>query len=272
MYSSNFSNLVLNSKENFYVGSGNPNSKILIVGKESAIGDKNDFEKQNRKNYLSNLSDWKLNIKKKIYSVDKNWNYDEYMTDINAKNNPLFSFKGVNIKDHREGQTFRKYQKLHDIIINGRIIDNKDRPYDFQNNFFLTEMSDNPFPTTRQAKEQDEFEIKLEKRKNCFFKSNFIQDFQVVVLACGDYIWNYGIKENRQILNIFGTDYVDCFETKETRKPQKFYIHKYNKADNRKPKIVIHTNQLSGSVASNELLIEMGNIIREFMIEENLIK
>lgn len=272
MYTENFRDLILESKGNFYVGSGNPNSKILIVGKESAIGDKNEFERQNKKNYLNNLSDWKSNISKKIYSVEKDWNFGEYMSDNNATNNPLFSFKGVKLKDHGEGQTFRKYQKLHDIIINGKIIENKNRPYDFQDDFFITEMSDNPFPTTKKAKEQVEFRTKLEKRKKSFFKSNFINDFQVVVLACGDYVWNFGTGENREILKIFGTDFIYYFETKKTKKPQKFYVHKYNKDDKRKPKIVIHTNQLSGSVASNELLIEMGNTIREFMIKEKLMK
>lgn len=270
MYSSKFKDLILNSgkSDNFYVGTGCPNSSILLVGKEAAIGCNNAFEKQNKLNYLNNLSDWKYNVKNNVHTVVKDWNYNEYLLDSDATNNPLFSFKGVKIMDHKEGQTWRKYQKLHDVIMHGGFINNNNRSYDFQKNFFITEMSDNPVRTTRKAKKQDKFLSKLQNRKISFFTSNFIMDFPIVILACGDYIWNYGDGTTRQILNIFGADFTYCFETKSTKKPQRFYVHK-NK-ENEKPKMVIHTNQLSGSVASNELLIELGNTIREFMNENNL--
>ena len=65
MYSKEFNDLVEKGvKENFYLGTGRPDSRILIVGKEVAIGNANDLEIQNRKNYLNNAIDWKSNIKK----------------------------------------------------------------------------------------------------------------------------------------------------------------------------------------------------------------
>lgn len=63
-YSKNFKDIVING--NFvYLGHGNPNAKILIIGKEPRI-DKNDPSKQeqlerdiynNRKQWLNNLND-----------------------------------------------------------------------------------------------------------------------------------------------------------------------------------------------------------------------
>ena len=51
-------------------------------------------------------------------------------------------------------------------------------------------MSNLPSKTTENAKKNPLFKEELEKRKNGFFKTAFIQNFPVVVLACSDYIVN----------------------------------------------------------------------------------
>ncbi len=48
-------------------------------------------------------------------------------------------------------------------------------------------------------------EVNTEKRKKSFFRSEFIQNFSIVVLACSDYIWNK--KNDWQINEIFGVSY-----------------------------------------------------------------
>ncbi|WP_159521352.1 hypothetical protein [Sunxiuqinia indica] len=257
MYSKEFNDLVEKGvKENFYLGTGRPDSRILIVGKEVAIGNANDLEIQNRKNYLNNAIDWKSNIKKNIVEVSENWEIDRYLQDESARNNPLFAFKGVKIADHKAGQTWRKYQKLHDQIF--KIDSDNEKAYDFQERFFITEMSDNPFPTTSKAKKLDEFKIKLQERKETFFKSEFIKQFPVVVLACGDYIHNGN--EIREIDEIFEVTYAGDERGKYWySKGNWFYIH-HNRD---RSKLVIHTRQLSANV-KGEMLFEMGKVIREF--------
>lgn len=259
MYSKEFEELVIKGvNEKFYIGSGNPNAQILIVGKEAAIGETNDFEIQNRKNYFNNAQDWQGNIKNEIFEVQENWDYANYLKDEKATNNPLFAFKGAQIKE--QGKTWRKYQKLHDFIFERAEPIGK-YCHDFQKNFFLTEMSDNPLKTTSEAKRVEEFRIRLQQRKETFFKSKFIFQFPVVILACSDYICNLGIGKDRQIDDIFDVKYKGCYQTKTTKQSQSFYLH-FNQS---KSRLVIHTHQLSGSNASNELLQELGKCIREFM-------
>ena len=76
-------------KENFikvvnsgnYLGTGNPNSEILVVGKEVATDENsvNDptLEEQNKFNYENNISDWLKNIQQNKNQEDvPNWIYD----------------------------------------------------------------------------------------------------------------------------------------------------------------------------------------------------
>ncbi len=266
-YSDSFTEIVNQGvKEKFYIGTGNPNSKVLIVGKETAISDTNMLEKQNKKNYEQNAFDWIRNIENNICEITKNWIYEAYINDGYATNNPIFAFKGVKINEHGEGQTWRKYQKLCDVIFNGEMVTDKDRPYDFQKHFFITEMNDNPEKTTSKAQKEKDFKPKLKKRKDVFFKSDFIQNFPIIVLACSNYIWNFGEGDDRQIDNLFGVKYSHNYTTTTTKSEKYFYVH-YNE---NKTKLVIHTNQLSGSNASNELLENLGLLIRDFIKQNKL--
>ncbi|HKJ44136.1 MAG TPA: hypothetical protein VKA27_18710, partial [Sunxiuqinia sp.] len=221
MYSKEFKELVEKGvKENFYIGTGKPNARILVVGKEAAIGGSEGLEIQNRKNYLNNAVDWKRNIDEDITEATENWNYHEYLNDENATNNPIFAFKGAQIKE--QGKTWRKYQKLHDHIFGSSSFIGR-YGHDFQRNFFITEMSDNPFKTTSEAKKVTHFKDMLDHRRTTFFKSNFVQKFPVVVLACWDYIVNN--ENERQIDDTFDVKYVKHYLTKSTKNPQAFYIH-----------------------------------------------
>jgi hypothetical protein len=249
-------------KENFikvvnsgnYLGTGNPNSEILVVGKEVATDENsvNDptLEEQNKFNYENNISDWLKNIQQNKNQEDvPNWIYDDPL----KINNPLFAFKGAEIKE--EGKTWRKYQKLHDYIFGMESRKNISKyGHNFQERFFITEMSDIPSKRTIDAQKRKEFKKRLEKRKNGFFKSSFIQNFPVIILACSNYI--YG----KEIENIFGVNFI---EQKGIGK-QLFWTH----LNLEKTKLVIHTRQLSTNV-SNELLQGIANEIIKFLGNEN---
>ena len=135
--------------------------------------------------------------------------------------------------------------------------------FDFEELIFTTEMSEIPQKNTRNAKRNPEFESKLAKRKQEFFKSDFIQNFPVIVLACSDYIKNND--EIREIDEIFGVHYKDEYEKKIYTKSNWFFSH----YSNDKTKLVIHTRQLSTNVMS-ELLANMGEVIRKHLILLNL--
>lgn len=252
-YTQNFKDAI---KLNSFLGTGNPSSKILIVGKEVAtnLESLDPLEKQNSISTINNVLDWNKNILNNVNQENiKPWVFNEQLDLANVDNNPLFAFKGCIKKNTSD--TWKKYQKLYDIIFRGEIDRNNELELDFQKQFFITEMSELPSKTTGKAQINIDFKPKLETRKNTFFKSEFIQDFPVVVLACSNYITNKG--NNREIDDIFNVKFVEEKGTKQ----QKFWIHKSKTA---KPKLVIHTRQLSNAV-EDKLLIKIGQEIKEFL-------
>jgi hypothetical protein len=226
-YNENFEKLVLEGiTNNIYIGIGNPNAKILFVGKEGSMEE----------------------ICPKETSTAEKW------AEAIKENRPCSERYSHKFK---EGHTWKKYQKLHDFIF--PTIEKKlENEINFVERIFATEMNVIRKKTTKEAQKESEFREKLQKRKNTFFKSDFIQQFPVVVLACSNYITNYG--ELREIDDIFNVEYVQTHSTENAKRQYHFYTH-YNKD---KSKLVIHTRQLSGDVP-NELLEMMGNIIRNFV-------
>ncbi len=224
-YSVEFKELVENCViSNAHIGDGNPNAKILFVGQEAAYDGKTD-------EYNANIIKWKSNVNK----LESNL-YLEYENTFSS------------------GHTWRKYQKLHNYIFPEFIA--KEGRINFHERIFTTEMSDNPAKKNGEAKKNPNYKADLQKRKEFFFNEDFIQNFNVVVLACSGYLVNN--EKNWEINNLFKVRYVgDEFGKKWYNKTNWFYIH-YSE-DNRK--LVIHTRQLSNDVF-DKMLEEMGKIIR----------
>lgn len=242
-YTENFKKVI---NLNTYLGTGYPNSKILVVGKEVATdieeGNDKKLEIQNLISYNNNCKEWEKNINEQKSQNDiPNWNGNE--------DNPLYAFKGTIKKNTSD--TWKKYQKLYDIIFKNEINRNNLLELDFQEGFFITEMSVLPAKTTGKAQKKSEFKEKLQNRKSSFLSSDFIQDFPIVILACGNYI------VGEEITRIFGVNFI---EEKGSEK-QRFWIHREKSG---KPKLVIHTRQLSNAV-EDELLIQIGNEVRKFL-------
>lgn len=260
IYTKEFEDVIQNEGKNSFIGLGNPNAKILIVGKEVSTNSKSSkpLERQNIISYKNNPGDWEMNIKlNRSQNQISNWIFDKDLNLDNVNNNPLFAFKGSFKKGTSD--TWKKYQKLHDIIFKGGIVQNNDLELDFQKDFFITEMSEFPSPKTSNAQQVENFKLNLEKRKHSFFKSHFIQQFPVVVLACSNYIWN---KENdMQINEIFNVQYdYDMIHSKgeyNYSRYNKFWTHYSEDGE----KLVIHTRQLSMNV-KDIMLMEMGKLIR----------
>jgi hypothetical protein len=210
------------------IGSGNPNSQILFVGKEGS-----NQQDGREKNINDNLDSWKNQMLR-----------DEP---------PIFSYS---IKQFRTGHTWRKYQKLHDYIF-----ENTDKQgVVFENNIFTTEINETPFKRTGDAQKGVNFTEDVIDRKSTFFKFEFIQNFNVVVLACSNYIQNIGIGGEWEINSIFGVKWEKEYNTEHNGKKYRFDTH-YNE---NKTKLVIHCRQLSGSTPE-KYLQDMGTIIREFI-------
>ena len=230
MYNENFKKLVTEANSETYIGRGNPNAKILFVGKEySKPNEKAEFDAKYWKEKIS---------RSKIIDFTHN--------------------KQVN-----EGHTWNKYQKLHNYIFEKE----SGNEFDFEKNIFTTEMSEIPQKNTKDAPKNPAFFPKLINRKVTFFKSDFIKQFPVVILACSHYI------TPNEFCEIFDVEFIPQGKKYPNDNSNSminhFWTH-YNK-NGTESKLVIHTQQLSGSI-SNKFLETMGKIIQEFLIVNNHLK
>lgn len=207
-----------------YIGTGNPNANILIVGKEGSC-----------------------DVREEEICFAKQW-----LTKI--KNNEYVSFNEPN--KLKEGHTWNKYQKLHDYIFDETKVYQRKEYFDFQERIFTTEMNINRSKISKEASKAG-----MQERKNNFFREEFIQQFPVIILACGSYIKNN--EKVPEINDIFGVTFKPNgrkYPKDDTPNHQSFWTH-YNSD---KTKLVIHTRQLSMAV-SNNLLKEMANVIKEHL-------
>jgi hypothetical protein len=206
-----------------YIGTGNPNSKILIVGKEGSCEKPPEGEICFAKHWFPKI-----------------------------ENNELISFNRFYKRRLSEGHTWSKYQKLHDNIFPEYKEKQEKNEINFEERIFTTEMNINRSKISKEASKAG-----MQERKDTFFKSEFIQQFPVIILACGTYIKNN--KKVREIDDIFGVEFVKEYKT-DTPNPQSFWTH-YNPD---KTKLVIHTRQLSMAV-SDDLLKDMAKVIKEHL-------
>lgn len=242
IYSKEFRNLVLNGNNENYIGIGNPNSRILIIGKEAAFDP--SIESKLGK-YHSNAKDWQTSVENDVPSC--------YSKAYMPKESALLN----------NNHTWQKYQLLHDNIFNE--LKPKEKYYiNFVENMFTTEMSNIPSPKTRDAQKSDYFKESLANRKKTFFNSDFIKkQFQVVLIAGMGYINNYGDGETREIENIFKVSFIPPEQkVKTTNGTQSIWVHRNEE------KLVIQTRQFSNGV-SNALVLSIAEIIKTFLTEKN---
>lgn len=233
-----------------YLGYGNPNSKILLIGKELA-GPSNYKNEENGKF-------WKINIDNPDLKI-QNWR--ENGIDREEFFNPLFPYKGMKLNDQKEAATWRKYQKLLDYVENN-FDKNKDRLYTFYNDSFLTELNDNPSNFSHLQIEERRRKS-INNRVENFFNLPFIQNFPIVIMANSHYIRDYNV----DVCKLFDVEY----EEGKTRivngnSNQWFNVHINKKT----PKLLIHTRQLSYNI-TDDLLKEIAFEIQKFKIDYNII-
>ena len=263
---------------NLYLGEGNPNARILIIGKECALdgerlGLKNaSFRELENEIVRRNLGNWEEFIQKSVSIEDIEKLKSDYSANIDKCSTnqyyPYFPHVGQRFMVRNEklikknenksfpsekgtSQTWYLYQRLIEAF-RGK---NNDL-IDFHEDAFHTEINQIRALSTQDLPKAERKES-IEKRRN-LFKHDFIQQFPVVVFACGT-------------KDIMGSEIEDIFNVSfnpDGRKlpcqtisdSQAFWTH-YNQD---KTKLVIQTRQLSNNVR-RELPIEIGEVIREFL-------
>lgn len=201
-----------------YIGYGNPNAKILIIGKECAsynpndrgcISCKNNNDCEEYKNYKEfyekNFEQWYATIFEGHPCSCKS---GENPYDFESKNfHPRYPFFRQENKIRQKGKekgtssTYYWYQHLVDEIF-GR---GKSEYINFFKDCFITELSDICRPNNKNIsiEQGKETEDSIRNRFDWMRKTNFFNQFKVVILACGPYAT--AIKEDDKLrFELFG--------------------------------------------------------------------
>ena len=183
-----------NVKEN-YIGMGNPNARILIIGREPA------HDLTTEKGLEAHRQDQELNR--------KNWRNLIEGEPVEGRCNPRRPFpnqrclrrvvtkneQGEEVDNDGTSQTWVKYQKLVDLIL-GREYDRGYmlRPVDFHDFCFHTDIS-SASAKSLATTNIDAKKLSVEKRGKELFGKDFIKQFSIIILAIG-----LDIGENKYVL------------------------------------------------------------------------
>jgi len=235
----NFKKLLEKLDSDDYVGLGNPNSKILFIGKEAGTNIDEEI-------FHGSAKSW-------ITGNDYSLRYEPTETKIRNLNH-----------------TWQRYQKLYNSI-NTNLGINKTQSSKYEISFiedvFTTEFSQLPAPKTEIAKQNPKFKSELAKRKDSFFKSDFVQEFQIIIIFASDN--NYIETYKGEVSDLFKVSFegppISC------EGGSKIWVNKGVNLS-KKPKIVIHTRQLATRQAAsiNDLIDKLSNIVSDFITENNI--
>lgn len=226
-----------------YIGTGNPFSSILIIGKEAAISKGSE---QYEREIADNFNYWN---KLEEYNFDniKERNFETYSA--------LYPYKGQILKKDNgqnwgTSKTWMNYQKLINYVSNNLY----NSSIDFHRKSFITEVNSTPSKKTVEANIDS-----ISFRKEHILPSNFFQSFPIVIISGVGYF--EASQENNEIEKIFHVNFTEKKYANKEKQMQPFWIHRS------KDKIVINTYQLSIGV-SDILLREIAKEIQN----SNLLK
>lgn len=174
-----------------FIGYGNPNADILIVGKECALKEGCEDWK---KFYQHNFCQWKESFEGHGFG----YKHAEKPYDFEHGNfhpiNPFFRLENKKQSKNREigrpSSTYYWYQRLLDKIRYGEAAQNDEYKYvNFFEDCFITELNDACRPDNKNldSTQRRATEDNIRKRFDWMRKTNFFNQFKVVILACGPY-------------------------------------------------------------------------------------
>lgn len=178
-----------------FIGYGNPDADILIVGQECGEEDKERLEKfvtHNFHQWSESFNGHGFGYKPKDYIVP----YYDFEHGYFHPINPFYRLKNKKQTGKREvgraPSTYYWYQRLIDKIRakNIHITDSQKSPIiDFFNDSFITELSDICRYGRKDLSKDEHEEIRkhIEERFDWMRRTNFFNQFKIVILACGPY-------------------------------------------------------------------------------------
>ena len=245
-------------EQNLYLGDGNPEASILIVGKEISCKEDDIIKK-------SNGQGLEVGIKKLSLETAKG-NVEKWQNGYPRDEIKTYAFK------EKRNPTWTNYQKLVGAIIGKNL--GKDN-YNFLDHCFITELSQILLPKSNFLKDKhlnDSIRFESIKERETLLSMNFFK-FPIVIMACGhyptldlqkDYGYEFNIQKNFSVKFIEPTKVI---HSEEKKYPACWYNVHYNEDYEivGKNRIVIHTRQLS-RIFNPELLSEIAKECREFYV------
>lgn len=260
-YPKEFESLI-NTTQETMIGVGNPNAKILIIACEASIDNDNQTEREIRKNkkqwstilnHQKLMDEWILTHNPAINPCkDLEYGFPNY--------NPFFPYHGQkNSPMAKKGGTSRSwwlYQKIIEMIFSYP----KQQIINFFQNCFVTDLSaENALNQNETIKFKTQLSIK--KRTDELFSHDFFQDFPIIIMCCGHYVREYGVKPN-ELFN------VPFLEEKQDYNGE--WIN-YHCITGNKPKLLLHTKHLTTrGLKTNDYIAKITELCRQFIDENNI--
>ena len=258
-YSESFKHLVFDNNSSNFLGWGNPNAKILILGKEPAIDTSTEYgQSQYEIEVVHNKQDWRENI---INQTD----YEDVFSVCHRQyGNPLFPhcWQKYQVKNRRAGilpngdgtsRTWYQSQKLIDMITCREFTRNG--YLDFHKYCFSTDLSAKAALNNSLTNKEET--IKSIQERQSLFTSDFFKGFPVVIAAIGNYR-NY-FDWNNYVSKTFAVDSSPSGIIHINR--ANFTIHECHDNTHR---LIITCYQLSARI-SNEYLNAIADTVKQFI-------
>ena len=194
-----------------FIGYGNPDAKLLIVGKECTEPNGTEGWK---KFFEPNFSQWKDSFNGHGFGYTSGKEPYDFEHGNFHPINPFFRLLNKKQSSKKEigrpGPTHYYYQRLVDKLRAYSNPDYKKPEYiDFFEDCFITELNDICRSNDKKLKkwQHEEIERHIKDRFDWMRRTNFFNQFKLVVLACGPYA-NAIKKDIRLRTDLFGEAYV----------------------------------------------------------------
>lgn len=266
MYSDLFKEVVEFAVDNkMLVGTGSPNSDILLIGKESAI-DREKCADQFLREIERNAIDWQQNL-----SVNMTLNDVSSWFNHPHLYNPLYPYKGqLNKIESRDkenniirgkggtSKTCFNYQKIADYVFRNN---EKSDSINFHEYSFSTELNQITGKYSKDVPKKLRIES-INERVELLSKP-FFRNFEISIVAVGHYVRDFDIN----LCKIFEVEFDADNSEKERLKSNREFINiHYDNLDEPK-RMLLHTNQLS--MVSNELIFRISELCNEFKTKKH---
>ena len=264
-YLNEFENLVTTSQETM-IGLGNPNAKVLIIACEPSIPESNNDQiereiRQNKNQWLSilkypeKMDEWLSSYNPNVNPcIDLECHYPNY--------NPFFPYYGhcgqKNTRSKIDGTScsWWNYQKIMEGILGSP----KQPIINFFQNCFVTDLSaENAVNQNQTIKSKTQ--LSIDNRISGLFSHTFFQKFPIILMCCGHYVRNFGVKPY-ELFN------VPFLEEKQDKNGEWINYHCVN---GNTPRLLLHTKHLTARCLKvNDYIAEIVKLCRHFVDENNI--